>query len=114
MSSGLPAEEAEVLAGRRAMSHVDVYSFGSANRGWPPAIRLHLFTNTADPVPKMIDTAQHNRGLPATDKGVMLAERHRFCKTAWDPMAPHSMNDIYLPELNKVHPVAKKDSGKCC
>lgn len=98
---------------REKMSNVDVYSFGTAEKNWPDTgTRYHQFTNTADPVPKLISSVQANRG--AQTEPVNLVERHRFEKNAWNPIAPHSMDDAYIPELSRVRPIPKKANGRCC
>jgi hypothetical protein len=117
MKSGVPQEEAELLASRRAsedMRNVDVYSFGTAERGWLPGPKLHQFTNSADPVPKAINRVQDNRGLPPLDEGVTLVERPPIKETPWGVTTTHSMNNIYLRKLNEIHPVPKKANDKCC
>ena len=113
---GVPPAQAKRQAAqltRQRMSNVDVYSFGTAEKNWPDTgTRYHQFTNTADPVPKLISSVQANRGPQSETTN--LAERHRFEKNAWNPIAPHSMDDAYIPELNRVRPVAKKENGRCC
>ena len=113
---GVPPVQAKKQAAQlthQRMSNVDVYSFGTAEKNWPDTgTRYHQFTNTADPVPKLISSVQANRGPRL--KPTNLAERHRFEKNAWDPIAPHSMDDAYIPELGRIRPVPKKANGRCC
>ncbi len=98
---------------RQKMGSTDVYSFGTAESNWPSTgTRYHQYTNTADPVPKLITSVQNNRGILIEPTN--LAERHRFTKNAWNPIEPHSMDNTYLPELNRIHPVPKKTNGRCC
>ena len=98
---------------RMAMRNVDVYSFGTAENDWPPTgAKLHQFTNTSDPVPRLIGGVQRSRGT--YEHPMYLEERHRFTKNEWDPITAHSMDSTYLPELNRVKPVPKKANGKCC
>lgn len=116
IGQGMSRDEAKQEAARQTrkkMSQVDVYSFGTAEKEWPSVgAQYHQFTNTADPVPKLIGAVQNNRGLPHDP--INLVERHRFTKNAWNPIDPHSMDSTYIPELNRVHPVPKKDNGQCC
>ena len=49
---------------RVAMRNVDVYSFGTAENNWPPTgAKLHQFTNTSDPVPRLIGGCSEAGGL---------------------------------------------------
>lgn len=113
---GMDGKEAKRRANdevKEMMGRVDVYSFGTAERDWPPAGEsLHQFTNRADPVPKVIDQVQKSRGVNVEPEN--LVERHSFEKPAWDPIDSHSMDSVYLPELNKVHPVKDGEEDKCC
>ncbi len=112
MSDAQAKKEADIRT-KQKMGNVTIYSFGTAERGWPPVgTNLHQFTNTADPVPKLISSVQNNRGN--VEEPISLIERHRFTKNAWNPIDPHSMDNTYIPELNRIHPVPKKANGQCC
>ena len=113
---GMTNEQAKVEADKQTkakMSNVTVYSFGTAETGWPPVgANYHQMTNTADPVPKLIHKVQENRGTNTQpDK---LKSRHRFEQNEWNPIGPHSMDDAYLREKNRVNPVPKNANGGCC
>lgn len=112
MSPAQAKEEAKKQT-KQKMSNVDVYSFGTAEQNWPPVgANLHQFTNTENPVPKLIHSLQRSRGDEFEPEN--LAERETFSQSFWNPIAPHSMDDVYLAKLNEVHPVPKKANGQCC
>lgn len=116
LNQGIEPTRAKQMAVQRTeslISRVEIFSFGTAEREWPPVgARLHQFTNTADPIPKLIAEVQKNHS--GYSEPLNLVERHRFEQTAWNPIAPHSMDDTYLPELNRIHPISKNPNGKCC
>ncbi len=113
---GMSPEQAQQEAdmpSRKRWTTLDVYSFGTAETDWPPVgANYYQMTNTSDPVPKLIEAVHKNRCTDIQPNN--LKSRHTFEKNQWKPFDAHSMDITYLPELNRVSPVAKKAGGGCC
>ncbi|MGF6213689.1 hypothetical protein [Comamonas sp. 4034] len=96
----------------RAMQNMSVYSFGTAQRGWPTGPTYTQFTNFSDPVPHLIGADQRNTNrpfgmAPNTTSNV-------FANPQWNPIEAHSMDGTYLDYLNRKYPVPKGPNGSCC
>jgi hypothetical protein len=114
LSRGMGFAEADRLAQARAVSQLSalsVHTFGTLEQDLPDGPVYHRYTNTLDPIPKVIRAAQ--RGLKPTTlfrdpTGSPPVERFTSAP-AWSPIAAHGMTEAYLPHLNSQH--AK---GPCC
>lgn len=114
---GLAREQMNIEHGQAftntAMRGINVNSFGTAKRGWPPGPTYRQFTNASDPVPHLIGAAQ--RGT--RDRSFLDApntSRYEFKNPHWDPIDSHSMDNTYLDFLNGQFPVPKNANGSCC
>lgn len=93
------------------LSHLEVHTFGTLERGLPDGPKYFRYTNVLDPIPKVIGAAQ--RGLKpnamfSDPRGSPPVERFKSAP-AFSPIAAHGMNEAYLPYLDERH--AK---GRCC
>jgi hypothetical protein len=107
-------EESGAAYANTAMQNVTVYSFGTAETGWPDGPSYHQYTNATDPVPHAILQAQFlsdNRKLNTREAA--NTQRDRFAAPFWNPIDAHSM-DLYLDRLNSDRPVIKGPDGSCC
>lgn len=97
----------------RVMRGINVNSFGTAERGWPPGPTYRQFTNFSDPVPHLIGAAQ--RGTQGrTFDDAPNTSGNEFAKPHWNPIDSHSMDNTYLDYLNSHFPVPKNANGSCC
>ncbi len=103
--AGLSAPEAKTTTAKQ-MSRVKVYSFGTAENGWPDGPSYHRYTNTSDPVPRVIAAAQSNKPDLYPPKGGPDGSLppHRFTSAHLNPIASHDMNEVYLRELARIEP----------
>jgi len=110
---GYSPEEVKQLVGDD-MSRIEVNSFGTAEDGWPEGPKYNRYTNTSDPIPKVITKAQMNkediyprrRALPKSPPP------HRFTNPFLNPINAHLMKTAYLPELDKHEPHLKPPNPK--
>lgn len=95
-----------------AMQNMSVYSFGTAQRGWPAGPTYTQFTNVSDPVPHLIgaDQLATNRPFPIAPN----TTSNLFANPHWNPIDSHSMDTTYLDHLNRKYPVPKGPGGSCC
>lgn len=87
------------------MTHLSIESFGTAEKGWPAGPKYEQFTNFSDPVPGVIAGAQENYpDATFRDNAVVPASRrHRFFSPHPNPIDSHSMDNVYINEMVRVH-----------
>ena len=97
---GMSMSQANAAA-ERSLGRVQVYSFGTAEQGWPVGPVVHRSTNEYDPVPKIIRAAQSNKPntYPAAQDPAGALPVDSFKTPA---LNPHSMNDVYLPHMKAI------------
>lgn len=87
------------------MSHLSIKSFGTAEQGWPLGPNYEQFTNNSDPIPGVIAGVQQNYpDVTFRDNAVIpAAQRHRFYSPHLNPIDSHSMDNVYIDQMVKIH-----------
>jgi hypothetical protein len=93
----LTSEEAE-----RRLGVVSIKSFGTAMWGWPSGPHYERFTNTSDPVPRVIAGAQTSYPWATWSDSALAEQHHVFTDPHASPIDSHSMDDTYLPKLREI------------
>jgi len=104
-----PPTEAELTAAEAdtmdRLAKLKINSFGTAIAGWPKGPRYESYTNLADPVPRVIMAAQLNHMKETFDDGSVLSSIV-FEEPRLNPIAAHSMDDVYIPRMKAMRPPA--------
>ncbi len=102
---GTPEGTAEV---EKRLAMIEVKSFGTATNGWIKGPSYEHYTNNCDPVPKIIQNIQNKMSCYDDKSKFDDTPTHRFndCEY-WNPIAPHSMDDVYINEYVMQHGACK-------
>jgi hypothetical protein len=100
-----PEGTAEV---EKRLAMIKVKSFGTATNGWIKGPSYEHYTNNCDPVPKIIKNIQDKMSCYNDKSKFDDTPTHRFndCEY-WDPIAPHSMDDVYINQYVMQHGACK-------
>ena len=114
MDRGMPEEEAIAIAKsdtQKRLGNLEVNTFGTLERGLPPGPVYNRYTNTRDPVPKVIKAAQQNYGVPYMDADPPRSPDVKVftASPSINPMDAHGMREAYIPYLNQQNP-----GRRCC
>lgn len=106
---GVNEDEAKKLASASAeesLSKLEVYTFGTLERGLPDGPQYHRFTNELDPIPKVINEAQKSY-VPnlITNEPDGAEPVTRFSAApSLSAIDAHGMQESYIPWLDKHMP----------
>lgn len=85
------------------MAKLKINSFGTAVMGWPEGPRYESYTNLADPVPRVIISAQLNHMAETFTDGKILSSI-LFEEPYANPIRAHSMDEVYIPRMKAARP----------
>jgi hypothetical protein len=99
-----PTKEEAAAAESYAMGRLEnikVSSFGTALIGWPTGPQYENYTNVADPVPRVIFSAQMNNIYKTINQTQGISPT-LFYEPHVDPFKSHSMDDTYIPKMMAI------------
>lgn len=96
---GTPEGAAEI---EKRLAMIEVKSFGTATNGWIKGPSYEHYTNECDLVPKVIQNIQDKMSCYNGKFDDTPTHSFNDCEY-WDPIAPHSMDDVYIDQYVMQH-----------